>query len=132
MLAPTPQGRIASQYYIKHESMRVYNEHMKPTMTLIDIFKLFGLSKEFELIPVRENEKLELVKFLDKVPVPVKGALDEPSTKINILLQCYISKYRLDGYDLNSDMVYVTQSAGRLLRALFEISLQRKHAQVTH
>jgi len=101
--------------------MRVYNEHMKPTMTLIDIFKLFGLSKEvFELIPVRENEKLELVKFRDKVPVPVKGALDEPSTKIDILLQCYISKYRLDGYDLNSDMVYVTQSAGRLLRALFE------------
>lgn len=77
-------------------------------MTLIDILKLFGLSKEFELIPVRENEKLELIKFMDKVPVPVKGALDEPSTKINILLQCYISKFRLDGYDLNSDMVYVT------------------------
>jgi len=42
------------------------------------------------------------------VPVPVKGALDETATKINILLQAYISRFKLDGYDLNADMIYVT------------------------
>lgn len=59
---------------------------MKQHMTLIDLFRLFSLSKEFEFIPIRENEKLELVKFVERVPIPVKGSLDEPSTKINILL----------------------------------------------
>ena len=66
--------------------MAVYNEHLKSTMNIIDVFKLFGMSKEFAQIPVRENEKLELLKFFEKVPVPVKGGLEEAASKINILL----------------------------------------------
>lgn len=66
--------------------MQIYSENMKHHMTSIDLFRLFSLSKEFEYIPIRENEKLELIKFVERVPIPVKGSLDEPSTKINILL----------------------------------------------
>ena len=83
-------------------------------------------------MPIRENEKLELQKFIEKVPVPVKGTLDEPATKINILLQAYISRFKMEGFDLNADMVYVTQSAGRIMRALFEICLKRNWAQLSH
>ena len=88
--------------------MQVYSEHLKPHMNQIDIFRLFSLSKEFAFVPIRENEKLELQKFVERVPVPVKGTLDEPATKINILMQAYISRFQLEGYDLNADMVYVT------------------------
>jgi len=77
-------------------------------MNIIDLIRLFALSSEFALIPVRENEKLELQKFIEWVPIPVKGTLDEAATKINILLQVYISKYDIQGYDLNADMVYIT------------------------
>jgi pre-mRNA-splicing helicase BRR2 len=77
-------------------------------MGMIDIFRLFSLSKEFENIPVRDNEKIELQKFIDRVPVPVKGGTEESATKINILLQAYIARFRLEGYDLNADLVYVT------------------------
>jgi pre-mRNA-splicing helicase BRR2 len=105
--------------------MQVYSENLKPHMNLIDIFRLFALSNEFKFVPIRENEKLELLKFVERVPIPVKGTLEEPATKINILLQAYISRFRLEGYDLNSDMVYVTQSASRIMRALFEICLKR-------
>lgn len=87
--------------------MQIYAENMKPHMNTIDLFRLFALSKEFQFIPIRENEKLELIKFVERVPIPVKGSLDEPSTKINILLQAYISRFKLDGYDINADMVYV-------------------------
>lgn len=55
-------------------------------MNIIDLIWLFALSSEFSSIPVRENEKLELQKFIDRVPIPVKGSLDEPATKINVLL----------------------------------------------
>jgi pre-mRNA-splicing helicase BRR2 len=98
---------------------------MKPHMNTIDIFRLFSLSKEFQYIPIRENEKLELIKFVERVPIPVKGSLDEPSSKINILLQAYISRFKMDGFDINADTVYVSQNAGRIMRALFEISLKK-------
>lgn len=40
-------------------------------------------------------------------------------------LQAYISQLKLEGFALQSDMVFIAQSAGRLFRALFEIVLWR-------
>jgi len=74
---------------------------------------------------VRPEERLELRKLSEHVPIPVKESLEEASAKINILLQSYISRLHLDCFSLASDMVYVKQSAGRVMRALFEISLKR-------
>lgn len=121
----TEIGRIASYYYISHSSMSTYNQHLKPTMTLIDLFRVFALSAEFKLVSVRQEEKMELSKLLERVPIPVKEGMDEPTAKINVLLQSYISQLKLDGFALMADMVYVTQSAGRILRAIFEICLKR-------
>jgi len=42
-----------------------------------------------------------------------------------VLLQCYISRLPLDGFALLSDMVYITQNAGRLMRAIFELVLRQ-------
>lgn len=64
------------------------------------------------------------------MPVPIKGSVDDPTTKVNILLQSYISKLKLSGYALNSDMVYITQSAGRIMRGILEIALKRGWAQI--
>lgn len=46
-------------------------------------------------------------------------------------LQAYISRLKLEGLALSTDMVYVTQSAGRLMRCLFEICLKRGWAGLT-
>jgi replicative superfamily II helicase len=83
----TDLGRIASHYYVTHHTIATYNEHLKPTMGDIELLRLFALSDEFKYIIVREEEKLELAKLIDRVPIPVKEALDEPTAKINILLQ---------------------------------------------
>ncbi|KAL0313818.1 UNVERIFIED_CONTAM: DExH-box ATP-dependent RNA helicase DExH12 [Sesamum angustifolium] len=77
-----------------------------------------------------QDEKMELAKLLDRVPIPIKESLEEPSAKINVLLQAYISQLKLEGLSLTSDMVFITQSAGRLMRALFEIVLKRGWAQL--
>uniref|UniRef100_A0A8C7QQM5 U5 small nuclear ribonucleoprotein 200 kDa helicase n=1 Tax=Oncorhynchus mykiss TaxID=8022 RepID=A0A8C7QQM5_ONCMY len=97
----------------------------------IELFRVFSLSSEFRNITVREEEKLELQKLLERVPIPVKESIEEPSAKINVLLQAYISQLKLEGFALMADMVYVTQSAGRLMRAIFEIVLSRGWAQLT-
>ncbi|KAI5466670.1 pre-mRNA splicing helicase [Mariannaea sp. PMI_226] len=126
----TDLGRIASHYYITSSSMDTYNNLIQPGITTIEFFRVFALSAEFKYIPVRQDEKLELAQLLERVPIPVKESIEEPHAKINVLLQAYISRLKLDGLALMADMVYVTQSAGRILRAVFEIALKKGWASV--
>lgn len=46
---------------------------------------------------MRQEEKIELAKLLERVPIPVKESVEEPAAKINVLLQAYISQLKLDG-----------------------------------
>jgi pre-mRNA-splicing helicase BRR2 len=126
----TALGRVASHYYVSHESIHVFNENLKPQMSDIEIFRLFSLSGEFKNIHVREEEKIELMKLVTRVPVPIKEGVEEPSAKVNVLLQSYISRLKLDGFALVADMTYVQQSACRLMRAIFEIALKRGWASL--
>lgn len=87
LVQATDLGRIASHYYIKYTTLATYNDHLKPTMGDIELLRLFALSDEFKYIIVRDEEKLELAKLLERVPIPVKEGLDEPIAKINVLLQ---------------------------------------------
>lgn len=129
-LLVTELGRIASHFYVTHGTVAAFSEHMKPHHGEIELCRLFAYAEEFKFVGVREEEKMELARLLDRVPIPVKEALDEPAAKINVLLQAYISGAKLDGFALAADLVYITQSAGRLLRCLFEIALRRGWASV--
>ena len=129
-LAITALGRVAAHYYVSYASMATYNEHLKPTLSDIELFRLFSFSGEFKHIHVREEEKLELAKLATRVPIPIKESMEEPSAKVNALLQAYISNLSLEGFALVADMTFVRQSAARLCRALFEIALKRKWAGV--
>jgi pre-mRNA-splicing helicase BRR2 len=122
---PTDLGRVSAYYYVGHTTVSVYNEFLKPTLSDIELLRLFSLSKDFANITVREEEKQELARLVERVPIPVKESVDEPSAKANVLLQAYISQIKLDGFSLLSDMVYVTQSAARLMRCIHEIVLKR-------
>jgi pre-mRNA-splicing helicase BRR2 len=51
----TELGRIASHYYVTYNSMSVYNQHLRPTMSQLELFRVFALSNEFKLIPVRQE-----------------------------------------------------------------------------
>lgn len=50
----TALGRVAAYYYVTHQSMAVYADYLKPTMSDIELFRLFSLSSEFKHIHVRE------------------------------------------------------------------------------
>ncbi|XP_054164003.1 U5 small nuclear ribonucleoprotein 200 kDa helicase-like [Oppia nitens] len=129
-LQVTELGRIASHYYCTHETMSTYNQLLKPTLSEIELFRVFSLSSEFKNIAIREEEKLELQKLMERVPIPIKESIEEPSAKVNVLLQAYISQLKLEGLALMADMVYVTQSAARLMRAIHEIVLHSGWAQL--
>ncbi|KAJ1958217.1 Pre-mRNA splicing [Linderina pennispora] len=131
-LASTDLGRVASHYYISHRSMAVYQQDLRADASDIDILRVFSLSDEFRLIPVRAEERVELQRLLERVPVPMRESADSPQAKINVLLQAHIASLGLTGFALVSDMVYVTQSAGRIFRALFELCLRRGWARAAH
>lgn len=127
----TEVGRIASHYYCTYETMTTYTQLLKQTLSEIELFRVFSLSSEFKNLNIREEEKLELQKLMERVPIPIKESIEESSAKVNVLLQAYISQLKLEGLALMADMVYITQSADRLMRAIFEIVLHRGWAQLT-
>ncbi|KAK3987872.1 putative helicase [Cladorrhinum sp. PSN332] len=122
-------GRIASQYYIQHTSIQIFNSLMKPDSTEKDILMMIAMSGEFDNIQSRNNEANELTAMRKNdhfVPYEIKGGIDTPQTKTNILLQAYISRAQPDDFALTNDLNYVAQQAGRICRALFMIALNRR------
>ncbi|KAI8147505.1 Sec63 Brl domain-containing protein [Fennellomyces sp. T-0311] len=119
-------GRIASNFYIRHNSIEIFNDFMKPRMTEADVLSMMSLSSEFDNIKSRDTEHKELKGLLDNsCACDIKGGPDSTHGKVNILLQSYISNSRIDDFALVSDCAYVAQNAGRIARALFEIALNR-------
>ncbi|KAA8490499.1 U5 small nuclear ribonucleoprotein [Porphyridium purpureum] len=146
VVGPTELGRIASEYYISSASMAAYVQHLKADISVMDLLRVFSMSAEFRSVRVRQEEKMELKRLAERVPYPlVDGGnamladsgsailagqtVDGSNDKVVVLLQAYISRLTLDGLVLAADMVYVTQSAARIARALFDLVLRRRWAQ---
>jgi pre-mRNA-splicing helicase BRR2 len=51
--------------------MAIYNEHLKPSMSDIEIFRLFARSMEFQYVNVREEEKQELERLLERYAIDI-------------------------------------------------------------
>ena len=105
----TGLGRIASYYYLTNASVATYNQYLKPNMTEVELFRIFSMSSEFSQIVVRPEEKLELDMLMKKVPMPIRETVENPCAKVNVLLQAYISRVKLEKFAMACDMVYVTQ-----------------------
>uniref|UniRef100_A0A7S1KV15 RNA helicase n=1 Tax=Percolomonas cosmopolitus TaxID=63605 RepID=A0A7S1KV15_9EUKA len=131
-LLPTDLGRVASHFYIHFLTVTMWNEKFVDSLDETGIMNILSSSKEFENVRVRDDETEDLTnmsKNASVCPVEVRN-IDSTEGKVNTLLQAYISHSRIKQFSLVSDCVYVTQSAGRLVRALFEIALKRKSASL--
>ncbi|KAF9114810.1 hypothetical protein BGX27_009758 [Mortierella sp. AM989] len=132
-LTPKDLGRIASNFYVSYNSVNTYNSLMKPRMTEADVLAMVSRSTEFENVKSRDNEQGELGKLLEQAcPCNVKGGLDASPSKVNILLQSAITQAPLEDFALVSDSAYVIQNASRIIRALFEIALNRNWGPVAN
>ncbi|GAA5829196.1 hypothetical protein JCM11251_004156 [Rhodosporidiobolus azoricus] len=128
----TDLGRIAARYYIRDKSIEIFNKLFRPRMSEADILGLIASSVEFEQIQVRENEVEELKKLIETAcPCQVKGGTESSAGKVNVLLQTYISRAYVDDFALVSDMGYVSQNAGRIVRALLDIAMSKRWAPVS-
>lgn len=130
----TDLGRVASHFYIKVESVQLFNEQMKQNMTEAAILSMISQSSEFDNIKVREEEMGELDGHLEEDCMlhPVKGGVENSHGKTNILLQTYITGTPFGSFSLSSDSNYVAQNAARLLRGLFEVAVKMNWPSMTY
>ena len=59
-----------------------------------------------------------------------KATVNEAPTKVLMLFEAYLKNRTLKTFSLISDMAYIVQNSARLLRALFEIAMQRNYADL--
>lgn len=52
------------------------------------------------------------------------GGIENTHGKVNCLIQSYVSRVKVEGFSLVSDMAYKSQNVTRIARALFEISIK--------
>ncbi|KAF7355212.1 putative helicase mug81 [Mycena sanguinolenta] len=131
-LTITDLGRIAAKYYIRSASIEIFNEKFRPKMSEADVLAMLSMSTEFDQIQVRESELKELEQLMEIVPCKIpEGKTDTNHGKVNILLQGYISRQPVEDFALVSDTAYAAQNGGRIIRALLEIAISRKWANVT-
>ncbi|CAO1621678.1 unnamed protein product [Sympodiomycopsis kandeliae] len=127
----TDLGRIAARYYIPWRTIEIFNEKLRAKMTEADVLNVLSQATDFEQIIPRDTEAKELKKMLDAAPCEVPEGFDTPSGKVNTLLQAYISRTFVEDFALASDTAYVSQNTGRIIRALFEMSLSNKWSSTT-
>ncbi|KAJ1609900.1 U5snrp Brr2 SFII RNA helicase sec63 and the second part of the RNA [Cryptosporidium canis] len=137
-------GRISSHFYLSPETIQDLDKQLLSNLSEIQLFRLFSTCREFKFLLVRSEEKIELEKLVDKVPIPIQGVgsstisdgsdnignmLDlDTFTKVNVLLQLYItgSRWLNAKLTLLSDLHFIAQSAPRIFRAIFSLAIDRR------
>lgn len=97
-------------------------------MTETEILAMISRAQEFEQLKVRDDEVNELDELMQECQLVAQGGVENVYGKVNILLQTYLTRKRVNTASLISDQAYVTQNAMRIARALFEIMLRRNNA----
>lgn len=118
-------GRIASEFYILHETVETFNTVASPHASEADAISIICMAKEFSQVSARSDESVELKKLSDKVPCQV-AVLDSSQGKCNVLLQSWVSRATMRESSLVSDSMFVAQNAARISRALFFVGLSRR------
>ncbi len=120
-------GRIASTFYLTRSTVETFGscKGLQKKVTEDDIINLVSLAGEFDNFRVREDELDELDGLAEGSPVNIKHDTTTFAGKAALLIVAYISRHPLTSFSLLSDLHYVGQNAGRIMRALFEIALSQ-------
>lgn len=114
-LEPTISSRIASYYYLRHQTLRHMRQTVKADSLFEDLLSVLSNVPEYSELPVRCNEDL-LNREIEKdvvYPVQTMESYISPHVKAYVLLQAHFARLPLPISDYITDQITVLDSAIR-------------------
>nr|XP_023662018.1 activating signal cointegrator 1 complex subunit 3 [Paramormyrops kingsleyae]XP_023662019.1 activating signal cointegrator 1 complex subunit 3 [Paramormyrops kingsleyae]XP_023662021.1 activating signal cointegrator 1 complex subunit 3 [Paramormyrops kingsleyae] len=122
-IEPQTYGRIASYYYLKHQTVRMFKETLKAESSMQDLLLILTNAEEYAELPVRHNEDQLNSELAQRLPLEVNPhSYDSPHTKTHLLLQAHFSRSSLPCSDYNTDTKTVLDNALRICQAMLDVA----------
>ncbi|XP_056674600.1 activating signal cointegrator 1 complex subunit 3 [Monodelphis domestica] len=122
-IEPLTFGRIASYYYLKHPTVRMFRDHLKPECSVEDLLSVLTDSEEYADLPVRHNEDQMNSELARNLPIEVNPhSFDNSHTKAHLLLQAHFSRAMLPCPDYGTDTKTVLDQAIRVCQAMLDVA----------
>ncbi|KAM9004103.1 activating signal cointegrator 1 complex subunit 3 isoform X1 [Sarcophilus harrisii] len=122
-IEPLTFGRIASYYYLKHPTVRMFKDRLKPECSVEDLLSVLTDAEEYADLPVRHNEDQMNSELARNLPIEVNPhSFDNSHTKSHLLLQAHFSRAMLPCPDYGTDTKTVLDQAVRVCQAMLDIA----------
>lgn len=129
----TDLGRVASFYYIKYDTVILFNNYWCEDMEFDRLLQMISNSSEFDQLKAREDEIDELMRLKrNACYLRVPEGVETIGGKVNILIQSHLSRARIESFSLSSDCFYIVQNVVRMVRGVFEYSRKSGWAWLSH
>uniref|UniRef100_A0A8D3C335 Activating signal cointegrator 1 complex subunit 3 n=1 Tax=Scophthalmus maximus TaxID=52904 RepID=A0A8D3C335_SCOMX len=119
-VCPLTYGRIASYYYLKHQTIRMFKERLKAELP---VHELLSDAEEYAELPVRHNEDQLNSQLAQQLPLKVNPhSYDSAHTKAHLLLQAHFSHAQLPCSDYTTDTKTVLDNTIRVCQAMLDVA----------
>ncbi|XP_073703976.1 activating signal cointegrator 1 complex subunit 3 [Garra rufa] len=121
-IEPLTYGRIASYYYLKHQTIRTFKERLKPELPIQELLAILSEAEEYAELPVRHNEDQLNSELAQRLPLQVNPhSYDSAHTKTHLLMQAHFSRAQLPCSDYGTDTKTVLDNAIRICQAMLDV-----------
>ncbi|KAM3614996.1 uncharacterized protein V6R79_021978 [Siganus canaliculatus] len=121
-IEPLTHGRIASYYYLKHQTVRMFKERLRAELPIQELLSILSDAEEYAELPVRHNEDQLNSQLAQQLPLQVNPhSYDSAHTKTHLLLQAHFSHAQLPCSDYTTDTKTVLDNAIRICQAMLDI-----------
>ncbi|XP_075718320.1 activating signal cointegrator 1 complex subunit 3 [Rhinoderma darwinii] len=122
-IEPQTYGRIASYYYLKHQTVRMFRDRLKAESSVEDLLSVLTDAEEYTDLPVRHNEDQMNSELAKQLPIEVNPhSMDSAHTKTHLLLQAHFSRSTLPCPDYATDTKTVLDQAIRVCQAMLDVA----------
>ncbi|KAI4871234.1 hypothetical protein NFI96_019754 [Prochilodus magdalenae] len=138
-IEPLTYGRIGSYYYLKHQTIRMFKERLRPELPVQELLSILTFSmsafsrdyskllcndaEEYAELPVRHNEDQLNSELAQRLPLQVNPhSYDSAHTKTHLLLQAHFSRAQLPCSDYGTDTKTVLDNAIRICQAMLDVA----------
>uniref|UniRef100_A0A1I7UX80 SEC63 domain-containing protein n=1 Tax=Caenorhabditis tropicalis TaxID=1561998 RepID=A0A1I7UX80_9PELO len=131
VIKPTPFGRIASVYYLQHETIRFLVKALHSECSIENMLKILTDVPEYAEIPVRHNEDLINTELQKKLRIRFStSVMGTSACKAHLLFQAHFMRTPLPT-DYRTDLKSVLDQCIRILQAMREMTRLRNWLSAT-